>query len=254
MVAMAAAAMVAAACSSSETGAPDDTGSDSAGDSGYVDAGELDGNKNEVDGGFLGPDGSVMAADRLVTTVVSFTPGECAGFGAAKMPEIVEGPPVGGGTLAGSLDVVSLGTGGEIVVSFEPNAIVDGPGTDFLVFENPFLVGGDPNNPAAELGEVSVSEDGITWKTFPCVAASSPPYGQCAGWHPVLSAPGNGISPIDPSVAGGDPFDLADVGLATARYVRIRDMTSEPCPASSSKPSTNGFDLDAVAIVNAANP
>jgi len=251
---MATVAMVAAACSSSEAGAPDDASSDSPGDSGYFDAGEVDAKKNEVDGGFLGPDGSIIAADRFVTAVVSFTPGDCAGFGASKMPEVVEGPPVGGGALAGSLDVVSLGNGGEIVVSFEPNAIVDGPGIDFLVFENPFWIGGDPNNPAAELGEVSVSEDGITWKTFPCAAASTPPYGQCAGWHPVFSAPGNGISPIDRTVAGGDPFDLADVGLSTARYVRIRDMTSEPCPASPPKPNTNGFDLDAVAIVNAADP
>ena len=54
------------------------------------------------------------------------------------MPDIVLGPPVGGGALAGSLDVVSLGFSGEIVLCFEPNAIVDGPGADFIVFENAF--------------------------------------------------------------------------------------------------------------------
>ena len=63
------------------------------------------------------------------------------------MPGIVEGPPVGGGTDHGSTDVVSLGSGGSIVVSFAPNAIVDGPGADFIVFENPFWIGGDSSNP-----------------------------------------------------------------------------------------------------------
>ncbi|MCL2723402.1 MAG: cell surface protein [Polyangiaceae bacterium] len=198
--------------------------------------------------------GGVIPAYRFVTSVVSFTPGDCAGFGQTKMPGIVEGPPVGAGALAGSLDVVSLGNDGEIVLGFAPNAIVDGPGVDFIVFENPFWINGNPDYPAAELGEVSVSEDGVTWKVFPCTPTPSPPYGECAGWHPVFSAPGNGISPIDPNVAGGDPFDLADVGLATARYVRIRDVGTTECPANPPKPNTGGFDLDAISIVNSQLP
>jgi hypothetical protein len=193
-----------------------------------------------------------LAADRFVTGVVSFTPGPCAGFGASRMPGIVEGPPEGGGALQGSLDVVSLGVGGEIVVSFAPNAIVDGPGVDFIVFENPFDIGGDPQKPTAEPGEVSVSDDGVTWATFPCTATSYP-YGQCAGWHVVYSAKGNGISPVDPATAGGDPFDLADVGVTQARFVRIRDRSNEVCPDAGGTMSA-GFDLDAVSIVNALIP
>src|SRR5450432_2951877 len=111
-----------------------------------------------------------LAADRFVTGVVSFTPGPCAGFGAAGMPGIVEGPPVGGGASKGSVDVVALGAGGEIVLSFAPNAIVDGPGDDFIVFENPFYIGGDAQKPYAEVGEVSVSDVGSTWVTYPCTA------------------------------------------------------------------------------------
>jgi hypothetical protein len=193
-----------------------------------------------------------LAADRFVTGVVSFTPGPCAGFGASKMPGIVEGPPKGGGAMMGSLDVVSLGVGGEIVLSFAPNAIVDGPGADFIVFENPFYIGGDPTKPYAEPGEVSVSDDGTTWATYPCTATSYP-YGQCAGWHAVYSAPGNGISPVDPATAGGEAYDLADVGLSRARYVRIRDKSGETCPDGGGS-TTDGFDLDAISIVNAEIP
>jgi len=89
--------------------------------------------------------------------------------------------------------VVSLGCGGSIIVSFSPNAIVDGPGVDFTVFENPFWIGGNSNDVYAEPGEVSVSDDGTTWHTFPCTptidpyastgTGVDPPYGQCAGWH-----------------------------------------------------------------------
>lgn len=204
-----------------------------------------------VDGGFA-TDAGVIRADRFVTKVISFTPGDCAGFGIPNMPGVVMGPPVGGGEQQGSLDVVSLGNGGEIVVSFEPNAIVDGPGVDLLVFENAFYPGGDATHVFAEPGEVSVSDDGVTWVTFPCTATTYP-YGACAGWHAVYSNPMNGISPVDPAHAGGDGFDLADVGIARARFVRIRDKTHEVCMGTS-RLTSNGFDLDALAIVNAAMP
>ncbi len=208
-------------------------------------------------------DGGGFAADRFVTGVVSLDRHECTGFGASSMPGIVEGPPVGGGRDRGSTDVVSLGSGGSIVVSFAPNAIVDGPGVDFIVFENPFWVGGNSSDIYAEPGEVSVSDDGVTWFTFPCSPALdsqsahgmgvAPPYGQCAGWHVVYSTPTNGISPFDSTVAGGDAFDLADLGITRAQYVRIVDKTNEECPESGG-PDTNGFDLDAVSIVNAETP
>jgi hypothetical protein len=249
--------LAAAACSSSTPGAAPDARPIPLGDAatGPDDAGGDVADKMPVDGGFATPDGGVVRADRFVTRVVSFTPGECAGFGIPDMPGIVEGPPVGGGEVSGSLDVVSLGRSGEIVLSFEPNAIVDGPGVDFLVFENSFWPNGDSSRVNAELGEVSVSDDGTTWKTFPCAPASMPPYGACASPHVVYASPGNGISPVDPTHAGGDPYDLADVGLTHARYVRIRDIYAGagtiPCPDAPPKPTKVGFDLDAVAIVNA---
>jgi hypothetical protein len=57
----------------------------------------------------------------------------------------------------------------------------------------------------------------------------------------------NDIDPTDPAVAGGDAYDLADIGVASARYVRITD-----------RPDLTGmagvYDLDAVAIVHPACP
>jgi hypothetical protein len=190
--------------------------------------------------------------DCFITHVVSFTPGRNAGFGQDRMPEVVYGPPVGTGDLFGSVDVVSFGDEGEIVVELG-HTIVDGPGPDFIVFENPFNIGGDPANPFAEPGEVSVSEDGKTWATFPCTGPfqcdrNDYPYGSCAGWRPIYSNPDNGISPFDPEVAGGDPFDLADIGVKRAKFIRIRDMNRICGPAP-----TAGFDLDAISIINAAD-
>jgi hypothetical protein len=219
---------------------------------------------DDSDAGYrVGDAGLVLRADRFVTSVVSFTPTGCTGFGQSEMPGIVEGPPVGGGTGRGSTDVVSLGSGGSIVVSFAPNAIVDGPGPDFIVFENPFWIGGNPSDPYAEPGEVSVSDDGVTWTPFPCTptldphasdgTGVAPPYGMCGGWQVVYSTPQNGISPVDPSVAGGLALDLATVGVSHARYVRIVDMTHEDCPEAGGR-DTNGFDLDAISIINAEHP
>ena len=211
--------------------------------------------KSQVDGGdaAAGDDpanpGVTPTGDpiRFATTVVSFTPGACAGFGQTEMPGIVLGPPRGAGDAQGSLDVVSLGRGGEIVLSFEPAVIVDGPGSDFIVFENAFFTGGDPNNPYVELGEVSVSEDGTTWTPFPCTATAAP-YGTCAGWRPVYASGPD----FDPATAGGDPFDLSTIGVARARFVRVRDKTAQRC--TSQGPNTNGFDLDAMAALHSVVP
>lgn len=205
--------------------------------------------KRPLDAGYSF-EGSALRADRFVANVVRFEAGPCAGFGQSAMPDVVFGPPHGAGDGQGGYDVVSLGVGGEIVLGFD-NAIVDAPGDDFTVFENSFFAGGNVTRPAADLGEVSVSEDGNDWKTFPCTATEYP-YGACAGWRPVYANRENGISPVTPE-AGGDRYDLAAVGLSKARFVRIRDMRSSECPGN--LPVINlGFDLDAIVILNAERP
>jgi hypothetical protein len=189
-------------------------------------------------------DGSACAGSSLfVSEVVHVAYGAGQDFGRGEMPEIVYGPPRGGGCCQGSLDVVSLGNGGEIVVGFGETVIVDRDGPDFVVFENAFEKKG--GGVFAELATVSASEDGETWRSWPC-AAKEPPFGACAGAAPVyLDA--DDPWPLDPAVAGGDAFDLVDVGLAQARFVRIVD-----------RPDLDGldgvFDLDAVGILHAACP
>ncbi|WNG30575.1 cell surface protein [Cystobacter fuscus] len=175
--------------------------------------------------------------------VVSYAPGPNAGFGQDAFPGIVLGPPHGEGAGAGSLDVLSLGRGGEIVLEFTDIGVVDGPGVDLLVFENVFI---SPIGPFSERGIVSVSEDGQTWHEFPCASTDAAGgYPGCAGTRPVYSSPTNGVSATDLSVAGGDGFDLTTLGVPRARFVRVRDAGNNPNSAPSS-----GFDLDAVAVVN----
>lgn len=175
----------------------------------------------------------------------SFGPGQ--NTGQELFPTPVLGPPKGGGACMGSTDVVSLGNGGFVVLEFAGNAIVDGPGADFIVFENPFGVNCDPNNVFAELGTVGVSQDGEHFTDFPCTA-TMPPYGECSGWRPVFAnADTNDIDPTDPAAAGGDPYDLADIGMKWARYVRVTDRVDLTGTAGV-------YDLDAVSIVHPACP
>ena len=183
---------------------------------------------------------------RFATSVESFNPGAGPDFGQARLPDIVLGPPKGGGSDAGSLDVATLGNGGSITLGFAPNVIVDGPGGDFIVFENAFYVNGESENGTfAELASVEVSEDGSDFQAFPCTAIE-PPYGSCAGYHPVYANPDvNAIDANDPAVSGGDAFDLADLGLQRARYVRIVDRADLAMGLSAA------FDLDAIAVVHA---
>jgi hypothetical protein len=183
------------------------------------------------------------ACSPFVTNVVRVDYGPGAGFGQSAYPSVVEGPPRGGGCCRGSLHVLSLGDGGNIVVEFG-QVIVDGPGADFIVFENPFDIGADPLNPNADPATVEVSADGAEWFAFPC-SATGYPWGACAGWHPVFANPeANAIDPLDPGIAGGDPFDLADLaadgGPTEVKYVRITD-----------RPDVVGdFDLDALGVVH----
>ena len=189
-----------------------------------------------------------------IHSVVSATYGAGAGFGKAKLPVVVQGGPRGEGPSGSSTDVLSLGFKGEIVVSFGPYDVVDGPGPDLIVFENPFLT--SPYSPYAEPGDVALSSAGTAAKdfvTFPCdstkqgdPAKKQWPYPGCAGVRPVLAnVKTNSVSPADPAKAGGDAYDLATLKIKQARYLRIRDSG-----VSQMGNDTRGFDLDAVVLIN----
>jgi hypothetical protein len=177
---------------------------------------------------------------RFASAVVESNFGPGQDFGQADVDELVLGAPLGGGCCAGSLDVTSLGEGGSLVLEFALE-ITDGEGADFIVFENAFVPSGASEAEVfAELATVSVSADGEHWTAFPC-DADEYPYGSCAGWHPALAnAETNTLDPTDPDVAGGDAFDLADLGVPAARYVRLEDRADVE----------GTFDLDAIAVVN----
>lgn len=218
--------------------------------------------------------------DPYSDAVTSYSVGEFGGFpGEGFLPEIVTGAPRGAGLLQGGFDVFSLGLGGEIVLEFTDNVIRDGPGVDFTVFENAFMVENPATltieRPFADPGIVSVSQDGLSWFEFPCSLVLDIPMGLvypgCAGVYPVLSDvddPGTPHASIptegsvadliglpsvpepDPGGAGGDSYDLAEVGLAWARFVKIVDPdfeTGDPFGSTNA-----GVDLDAVAAVNSA--
>ncbi len=206
-------------------------------DAGAIDAGEADAGPLEDDAGQ--PDAGQPDAgqvDPWADAVVRFQPGEGAGFGQDRFPAVVLGPPSGAGANAGSTDVLSLGREGFIELEFLDLVLIDGPGPDLLVFENGFTG-------FLETGTVAVSDDGVDWREF-C------PGGACAGLQPVYANPANGVSGTDPTVSGGDAFDLADVGLHRARFVRVRDSGQNQFYG----PPGGGFDLDAVAVVNGVVP
>jgi hypothetical protein len=163
------------------------------------------------------------------------------------MPQIVLGPPRGAGETSGSLHVVSLGVGGSIVLELG-TPVVDGPGVDLLVFENAFRSG---RIRFVEPGIVSVGPEPESLSEFPCEAGQAPEYPGCAGTEPVhANAEQAEIDPTEPDRAGGDGFDLADLGVPRARFVRIEDAGAERGMGG----DTAGFDLDAVAVIHGAAP
>jgi hypothetical protein len=158
----------------------------------------------------------------------------------------------------GTVGVVSLGDGGSITVTFA-QAIINGSGADFAVFENGFAFQGGV---FAELAYVEVSSDGVNFVRFPATSLT-----------PTDSQVGP-FGSLDPSnihnLAGqfvaleGTPFDLADVGLSTATHVRLVDVVGSIDPAYASYDengnpindlwptefASGGFDLDAVGVIH----
>jgi hypothetical protein len=214
--------------------------------------------------------------DPYADEVVSFSQGANGGFNAELLPAVALGAPVGGGLAVGSLDVLSLGRNGSLVLRFVDNVIVDGPGVDFTVFENPFVeigAGSISLPPFAEPGRVKVSQDGVTWSEFPCplVEEEVDPYWPgCTGVYPAISdhtketTPHASIpttAPIEdlvgvhilslqaPPGSGGDSFDLADLGLAWVRYVKIESASFD---ARSATLGQSGPDIDAVVAVHSS--
>jgi hypothetical protein len=162
-----------------------------------------------------------------------------------------------GQAVGDSFDIVSLGDGGQITLTFA-HPIIDSPGDDFAVFENGFI------DTFLELGFVEVSSNGTDFFRFANDSLTPGPVG--------------GFGAVDPTnlqgLAGkyrqgyGTPFDLAELAgvsllldVQNVGYVRILDIVGDGTSLDTSGdviydlyPTTGsgGFDLDAVAVMHAA--
>jgi hypothetical protein len=199
-----------------------------------------------------------------------------AGYGALHRPGIVLGPPGASTPTTQSTSVASLGFAGSMTWRLEDVVLEDRPGPDFIVFENAFFHGAVPAGPDDpyrvfhEPAFVEVSADGLAWHRFPhdrdalAEAAALETIDLdlrrrlvgLAGITPTFS--GNWTVPDDLhawdeagtggiSGAGGDAFDLATVGLAEARFVRLVDTDVRNGPAGAAE----GFDVDALVLLHA---
>ena len=158
--------------------------------------------------------------------------------------------------------VISLGDGGMATIMFA-QAIADGPGPDFAVFENSF------EDYFLELAFVEVSSDGMQFVRFPATS---------------LTSTAKQIGPFDriPDVrklnnlAGkyrggyGTPFDLSalkdsvGIDIQSITHIRVIDVIGSIDPRFASYDAqgniindpwptpfpTCGFDLDAIAVIN----
>lgn len=162
---------------------------------------------------------------------------------------------------AGFNGVLSLGDGGEAILTFD-YPISNGVGPDFAVFENSF------NNTFLELAFVEVSSDGVRYVRFPATSLSD------------TSVQLDNNATMDATklnnLAGkykanyGTPFDLEELkdsvglNLKAITHVKIIDVVGSINPVFGSRDSKNhlindpyptpypsaGFDLDAVGVIH----
>jgi len=213
------------------------------------------------------------------TGVVSYLPGPGVDP-TFRTPERALGPggftvdPLTGATRNPIFDVVSLGWGGSITLSFG-GTLRDGPGWDFAVFENAF------SDTFLELARVQVSSDGLRFSPFfPAFSCTPGPVGAFGSVNPthLLGFAGKYRAGF------GTPFDLAvfaqvaGIDVQAISHVRIVDVIGDgsefddqpvgvdlcgngmtgPRRIFDPHPTTGsaGFDLEAVGVryLNAAPP
>lgn len=164
-------------------------------------------------------------------------------------------------------EVVSLGDSGVATVQFS-QAIYNGEGADFVVFENGFQNPGNPEEAFLELAFVEVSSDGIHFFRFPATSNTLS----------LLQIKGSGDymnARLINNLAGkyaaqyGTPFDLEElkstVGLDVTHitHIRVVDVIGDIGSKTSKDANgqkindpyptpfpTGGFDLDAVGAIH----
>ncbi len=197
---------------------------------------------------------AVAASDPAIAAwaedYTGYSPGEDLSD-AWQNPEKALGPAEASESNTG-MDVVSLGNGGSIVLTFG-NGFGDGPGWDLAIFENSF------SDTFLELAFVEVSSDGENYFRFPNDSLTPAPVG----------AFGSIDTTHVSGLAGkyrkgfGTPFDLAELAdkarldISQVRYVRIVDIagggsdfdtSGDPIYDPFRTVASAGFDLDAAAV------
>ena len=179
------------------------------------------------------------------------------------------------GAPGGPTDVHSLGIGGSLTLGF-PVVIVDGPGADLLVTENPFRSASQPDQTFAEVFFVEVSSDGVVFARVPTryrgPQVDPGPFSfVSAGWYegfggvlPTNATSGGSIDPLDPVRAGGDAIDLATlltdplvlsgaVDLQNITAVRLVDVRTgvdtDSVGVLVRDPGSGSADIDAVGVL-----
>ena len=204
----------------------------------------------------------------FATRVIAYDTRNQAGGGIFN-PANALGAPV-----ANHMAVHSLGVGGFLTLGFDV-AITDGPGADFLIFENAFAAG-TAGQIFSEAVFVEVSSNGQDFARFPThyqgPSSSGGPFstawaGYYAGFAGIKPSKGGmpGVDNFDVVQAGGDSFDLADlashalVQLGKVDLTRITQMRLVDVVAGVSKdsggntiqdPSAGSADINAVAVVH----
>lgn len=184
---------------------------------------------------------TLVLGDPYADQVVDYAP-LCGAGGSGANPQLALGGPRGAGRFSGNADhIVSLGYGGSLTLAFTDGGMLDRPGPDFIVFENAFEIGQDPDQIFTETVRVEVSANGTDWIAFPM---DYRPIGDMpwrrpwnfaglAGITPVLAnVDTNSLDPTNLAEAGGDHFDLATIGLPYAAFVRLTGTgidSSSPC-------------------------
>ncbi len=193
-------------------------------------------------------------ADNVISYFPGHNPGPVAGhtdpFNALGAPTRSTNPasPWGGPVTPGSPawgpnELVSLGAGGSLTLSFD-EPITDDPdnpyGIDLLVFGNSYYIGAYNANPATgahtEGGVIEVSQDGLTY--FTVTGAADGPFPTNGYTDAGATIPTDFTKPVNPAFdgsghtiseiiagykgsGGGFGVDIAPTGLSEISYIRF---------------------------------
>ncbi len=165
----------------------------------------------------------------------------------------------------------SLGDGGSMTLTFA-QPIIDGPGADFVVFENGFASNGGVY---AEMGFVEVSSDGTHFARLPALCRNPLATGSFSAIHPAdyYNLAGNyldgtGID-LQDLVTDGDPSVVnGQVDINNITYIRLVDVVgdvvgpgrtfdflgrvvSDPYPTAF---ASSGMDVTGIGVIHQSQP